>query len=496
MQRWLITTLGALLLLISQAVYAQGQAQLVGFIALRMGNKIKTNTDILDFVIASKLTDAGKQQLFRDAGRNFNRYKQLERAWSHERFDIGLKQVAYFELLKSHYLRGLRREEARQFFNATENAWFKRVQDEEARVLKHLLDQRMGIVKAREQFGTWLKEQDYPHASSESGTDVYFRWYDAMKARFRIEMQMEEVKEYEIAMAVKKNYGRIDPNPTDIWRLNERSQKLIEEHLVGKNLSQAELDQLSTQHPELLVMVKDIKRMSLASTKLFELESFSTTQDSVTKARHQLQNKLRSKGSEGILKYIDLAEQLRAKYQSSEQLVSLAREALDRFMESGDFNDYMLGRLYKLAATFTDAQSAMTIKAQIAAKLEYAIDEASAFGKSDKILEESVYASALAALPKGNESLDEASSLIAWVIKFEAKKIALQDQPVMYVERYEYPSTEAYNRLKNHIKLTRLQNGLKKFRDEDVRDISWRIELMNGERYFMDNAVYDFLTGS
>lgn len=494
MQRWLVATLSTLLLLATLA--ANAQSQLVGFIALRMGGKIKTNGEILDYVIASKLTDAGKQQLFRQANNDFNRYKQLEREWAQERFDMGLKQVAYFELLKSHYLRSLGRNEARQYFNATENAWFDRVQDEETRVLKHLLDQRLGIVKSREQFGTWLKEQGYPHATTESGTDVYFRWYDAMKARFKIEMQMEEVQEYEIAMAVKKNYGRIDPSPTDIWNLNERSQELIDEHLVGKDLSQAELDQLSSQHPEILVMVKDIKRLSLATTKLSELEAFAPTQNSITNARNQLSNVLRTKGSEGILKYIDLAEQLRTKYQSSEQLITLAREALDRFMESSDFNDYVLGRLYKLAATFDNAQTAATLKAQIASQLNRAIEEASAFEKNDQVLEESVYASALAALPKGSESLNEASSLIAWVIKFEAKKIALRDHPVMHVERYEYRSGEAYDRLKNHIKLTRLQNGLKKFRDEDVRDMSWRIELMNGERYIMDNNVYRFLTGN
>lgn len=494
MQRWLIAILSTLMLLTSVAAHAQGQ--LVGFIALRMGGKIKTNGEILDYVIASKLTDARKQQLFREAGNDFNTYQQLEREWAQERFDVGLKQVAYFELLKSHYLRSLRRGESRQYFNATENAWYKRVQDEESRVLKHLLDQRLGIVKSREQFGSWLKEQGYPHAQSESGTDTFFRWFDALKARLKVEMQMEEIQEYEIAMAVKKNYGRIDPSPTDIWNLNERSQNLINEHLEGKDLGQAELDQLTTQYPEILVMVKDIKRMSLATSKLSDLESLAATQQSITDARNQLASALRSKGNEGILKYIDLAQQLKQKYQTNEQLTTLARQALDRFMESGDFNDYVLGRLYKLAATFQGPESALTIKNQIAAKLDQVIDEASAFSKGEQVLEEAVYSSALAALPKGNESLDEASSLIAWVIKFEAKKIALRDQPVMHIERYEYRTSEAYDRLKNHIKLTRLQNGLKKFRDEDVRDMSWRLELTNGQRYMMDNEVYRFLTGN
>lgn len=473
---------------------AQTQPRLIAFMALRMGDKMKTNSDVIEYLIASKMTDAAKQELFRQAQGDFNKYKELEREWAQKKFDMGLKQMAYFELLKQHYLRGLKRGEGRRYFNATENAWYDRVQKEESRVLKHLLDQRLGIVKSREEFGAWLKEQGYPNASNESTTDIYFRWFDALKARLKVEMQMEEIKEYEIAMAVAQNNGRIDPSPTDIWNLNERSQNLITEHLDGKNLSQQELDKLTLAQPDLLVMVKDIKRLSLVSSRLSELESFELTQKKITDGRNKLSASLNSKGSEGILKYIDLAEQLRVKYNNNQaELTTLARTSLNNFMETGDFNQYVIGRLYKLAAALGDNTKAPHIKAVIAAKLSNAIDEATAFEKGDLTFEQAVYEAALRALPQENELITEASTLIAWVMKFEAKKIALQDSSVMQVERFEYRSSEAYDRLSQHIKLTRLQNGLKKFREREVKDMSWRIELSNGERFIRDNNVYPFL---
>ncbi|MBH48080.1 MAG: hypothetical protein CME71_07905 [Halobacteriovorax sp.] len=488
-----LIALSCLLGTLSSKVMAQSEPRLIAFMALRMGDKMRTNGDVIDYIIASKMTDSTKQDLFKQADQNFNQYKELERNWAQEKFDIGLKQMAYFELLKKHYLKGLRRNERRQFFNATENAWYKRVEEEESRVLKHLLDQRLGIVKSREQFGTWLKEQNYPHSHTESGTDVYFRWFDALKARLKIEMQMEEIKEYEIAMAVKQNNGRIDPSPTDIWNLNERSQKLISEHLDGKNLNQQELDQVSMNHPDILVMVKDIKHLSLSYSKLSELEALELTAPKITDARNALSQSLRAKGVDGLLKYIDIATQLREKYKSSEELISLSRAALNRFMEAGDFNEYMIGRLYKLAAKLDDNTKAPHIKTTLAQALPSAMLEASAFQKDDRTFEQAVYDDVLAALPKNDDLIEEASTLMAWVIKFEAKKIALQDQSVMHVERFEYRSSEAYDRLSNHIKLTRLQNGLKQFREREVRNIVWAIELSNGSDYFMDDRAYNFL---
>ncbi|PIP90287.1 MAG: hypothetical protein COW01_02455 [Bdellovibrionales bacterium CG12_big_fil_rev_8_21_14_0_65_38_15] len=475
---------------ISFKASAQSQRQLVAFVALRGGNVMKTNGDVIDYVVASKLTDAMKKQLFVKAERDFSGYKQLEKEWAQEKFDLGLKQMAYFEILKKHYLRDHRRGEARRFFNATENAWYSKVEAEESRVLKHLLDQRLGIVKSRAQFGQWLQEQDYPHAANENPTDTYFRWFDALKARLKVEMQMEEVKEYEIAMAVKQNNGRIDASPTDIWNLNEKSQKLISENLDGKNLSQNELDELSKKHPDLLVMVKDIKRLSLLQSKLTELESNDLTKQKITNARNSLLSSLRSKGEAGLLKYIDLASQMKTKYSSSEELLSLAKASLDRFMESGDFNEYMIGRIYKLAAILDDS---VNLKSLLAANLNNAIEAAAAFEKGEITFEQAVYDSALAALPTQNDLIAEASSLIAWVMKFEAKKIALADTSLMQVERYEYRSTEAYNRLSNHIKLTRLQDGLKKFRQRDVRDMAWTLDLSNGSDYFTDTRVYNYL---
>ncbi len=476
--------------LISFKASAQSQRQLVGFIALRSGDTMKTNKDVTDFIIASKMTDATKKELFAQAGNDYNQYQELIKQWAQEKFDLGLKQMAYFEILKRHYLRNHGQGQARQFFNATESAWFARIEAEENRVLKHLLDQRLGIVKSREEFGTWLQAQGYPHMNGESPTDTYFRWFDAVKARFKAEMQMEEVKEYEIAMAVAKVRGGIDPRPTDIWNLNEKSQQQISELLDGKNLSQSELDGLTASHPDLLVMVKDIKRLSLQYSTLEDLEANEKTQSKITDATNTLISNLESKGQDGILKYIDLAWQLKEKYQSSEELLNLSQTSLNNFMETGDFNEYMIGRLYKLAAQIENLDE---VKSKLSATIENTIQAAAGFSKGKVSFEQAVYEAALNSLPKDSDVLQEASSLIAWVIKFEAKKIALADTTVLQVERYEYRSSEAYNRLSNHLRLTRVQNGLKQFRQHDVRNMAFILELSNGKDYYTDSRVYEYM---
>ncbi len=475
---------------ISFKASAQADRQLVGFIALRSGSQMKTNGDVIDFIISSKMTDATKKRLFAEANSDFNQYEVLKRQWAQEKFDLGLKQMAYFEILKKHYLRSHRDGQARQFFNATENEWYKRIDAEESRVLKHLLDQRLGIVKSRQEFGSWLQAEGYPHMTNESTSDTYFRWFDALKARFKVEMQMEEVKEYEIAMAVAQNRGRIDPSPTDIWNLNEKSQQLITDHLEGKNLSQDEMDELTKANPDLLVMVKDIKKLSLQYSKLAELEASELAQDKITSARNTLLSNLNAKGKDGILKYLDIAQQLKDKYSDSEELLTLSQTALDRFMEVGDFNEYMIGRLYKLAAQLENIES---LKEKISLSIDEAIESAAGFEKGNVTFEQAVYEAALEKLPKEDELTREASTLIAWVIKFEAKKIALADQPVMQIDRYDYRSTEAYNRLSNHIRLTRVQNGLKQFRQKEVKNMAWVLELSNGSNYFTDNRVYEYM---
>ena len=240
-------------------------------------------------------------------------------------------------------------------------------------------------------------------------------------------------------------------------------------------------------------MAKDIKRWTLKFSEITVLETLEQTAPKMTNARNQHNQALQSKGIDGHLKYIDIASQLRHKYNDSQELLTLSRNSLNRFMETGDFNEYMIGRLYKLAAKLDDDAKAPHIKAVLAQALPSAIDEASSFAKDERTFEQAVYDHALAVLPKNDELIQEASTLMAWVMKFEAKKIALHDQSVMHVERFEYRSTEAYDRLSNHIKLTRLQNGLKQFREREVRNIAWAIELSNGSDYFMDDRAYNFL---
>lgn len=493
MRRILATALACLTLALP--VTAMAQRELIAFVALRTGNKIQTNYDIQDFLIASKLTDAGKQELFKKAGGDFNRYENLVRNWAKERFDLGLRQVAYFELLKKHSLQNLERGQPRQYFNATERAWFDRLQAEESRVLKHLLDQRLGIVKSRDMFGAWLKEQGYPHAQADSNTDIYFRWYEALKMRLKVEMQMEELQKYEIAMAIKKNYNNLEPSPREIFDLGKTSNELIDEMLEGKLLTQEEIDQLSVANPDLLVMVKDIKFSSLNSSRTEVLAASEDTKDILEQARQELAQAIETKGQENILKYINLAEHLRAKYNDKEELTTLARNALDRFMSSGDFNDYVLGRLYKLAAQYNTASDASDAMATIAPAFTSALEAAINFEVGAQNFEEAVYQAMLSKLPQDNDIVSEASSLIAWVVKFEAKKVTLKYAPKMNVERYDYKTFEGQKRIRDHVKMTRVQNGLKKFRNDDVRNLAWMIDIRNYDQIFTGDRTFNYLMG-
>src|SRR5690606_8607246 len=211
-------------------------------------------------------------------------------------------------------------------------------------------------------------------------------------------------------------------------------------------------------------------------------------------ARIELESAINQKGKDGILKYIALADHLRQKYNNDqEQLETLARTSLERFMQNGSFNEFMLGKMYKLAAQLESTEQANTLTQRMAQNIETALSAAISVGVNERNFEESVYHAVYENLASETELENEVASLLAWVVKFEAKKISLKKPASMIIERYDYKTFEGQKRIRDYVKMNKIQNGLKRYREEDIRDMSWMVELTNGNGYFSGDRAYNYL---
>src|SRR5690606_19782213 len=97
------------------------------------------------------------------------------------------------------------------------------------------------------------------------------------------------------------------------------SNDLIDEHLEGKVLTQEEIDHRATLYPEMLVLVKDIKFLSLNGSTTAQLAANEKGEQELEAARIELESAINQKGKDGILKYIALADHLRQKYNNNQE---------------------------------------------------------------------------------------------------------------------------------------------------------------------------------
>lgn len=463
------------------------------------GNVHKTNYDIEEYICVTTLSDEMMIQLFKKAGQDWNQYEILRRQYAQSRFQDGLRQFAYVQALQDYAVSPLNtREGGRKTFRITERKYFDRVQEMESQTLHKWLGGRaegsLGIVKARKLFGAELKKIGYPHKEGISDDDLYWEWYELQKKRIKENFRLQEVPktEYIGAMGFRKE---LHVRPTDMWDFGKEVSEKIEDNLDNKRITSAEMTKLVEGDERLPVLIKDIKLLSPDSTSLSELkkEAPAVFADFSKDLRENVLTALNGSLTENIMRYDSIVGKLVEKYGTAEKLRELSKEMNEQFvLGKGDFNHFMMARLYEMAAIQVEQGASFKSNSEEAqvAKLEYTqAIQAEASRIITNVINDPELASSMrledffihtinkepstelankVAPLTEDEYLKEFKSMANWVIKFQIKKASLNTVPQSVVELWNIREWEGQERINKYLKAKKFDQLLTQFRRDKL----------------------------
>ncbi|MCR9205874.1 MAG: hypothetical protein NXH75_14920 [Halobacteriovoraceae bacterium] len=486
----------ATLLLSPLAAGNDGEVELFRiWTAYSNGKVMKSNYDIEEYICVTALSDEMMIQLFKQADNDWNKYETLRRKWARARFDNGLRQFAYVQALQDYATSPLTtREGGRKTFKITENKYFDRVQEMETQTLDQWLGGRaggsLGIVKARKLFGQELKKIGYPHKEGISDDDLYWEWYELQKQRIKENFRLQEVPktEYIGAMGYKRE---LHVRPTDMWDFGKEVSAKIESKLSNKRITSVEMTKVVQEDKRLPVLIKDIKLLGPDSTPLNELQKSAPAvfEDFAKNLEENVLKAPEGELTESILRYDSIVGKLVSKYETAEKLRELSKEMNQQFvMGQGDFNHFMMARLYEMGAIQVE-QGANFKSNSVAAhqkKLDYATSiqlEASSIisnviddpSISKTMRLEDFFINQINKQPsqdleekanalKEDDYLKEFKAMANWVIKFQIKKASLNTIPQSTVELWNIREWEGQDRINKYLKAKEFTDLLDNFR--------------------------------
>ena len=486
---------------------------LVVWIAARVGVKMYTNMDVEDFITRSQLSDMEKTVLFKRADKNFNKYLALKKRRIYENdkeiYNQGLKKMVYQEMVKQHALREMNNnssrsrrnsgplglgnifggnnnsrpaESNRRAFNITEDQFFKMVQEKEDQVLKVWLDKRLGINKARQEFGSQLKKNDYPHKRSDSSEDVYWRWYKSMKNALKQNVLSKEVQKWEAIQATKRN-PTMHIRPTDIYDFHKEIGVYINEKVNDKDMTYKDWTTMVANKPEINVLMEGTKILSLGAASPYSIMQNDASKFKKLKKDIE-KNFLPQIGQElitKVLNYENKAKILADKYTTVERLVELYQEHDRR----ADDKSLMLSKLYKMAASIKEGkadrpktrQIIQTVFANALVKLKDILLQDDLYQKDEyqKLLFPMIVEGELIRMTKNSFNDDDLYSrrtlkMATWFTKFLANKSAFSSDIRIKTRICEYGTFECQKKITDWLKMQEFQNGIDYFRSSELRD--------------------------
>ncbi len=506
------TLLALILSLTSLATFAQ-EPILFAWVAARVGDKMYTNMDVEDFITRSQLSDMEKTVLFKRAGKDYNKYLALKKQRINENdkaiYNKGLKKMVYQEMVKQHAIKEMRSNSTRsrrssgplglgnlfgggnnsepvdnnrRAFNITEDQFFKMVQEKEDKVLKVWLDQRLGIVKARQEFGAQLKKGDYPHKVTDSNEDVYWRWYKSMKNALKQDMLSKEVQKWEAIQATKRN-PTMHIRPVDVYDFHKETGAYIVENINDKDMAYKKWTELVSEKPEISVLMENTKILSLGGASPYSImqedkDKFLELKEEIkTSFLPQLGSELVSK----VLGYENKAQVLANKYATVDELVKLYEEHDRRT----DDKSLMLAKLYKMAASIKEgkADRAKTqdllknVFASAIHTLKSSLLDDSIYQKEEnqKLLFHMIVEFELKKLTQDSLDKDDiyskrAFNMATWFTKFLANKSAFTTDVRIKTSVCAYNTFECQKKITDWLKMQEFQNGVEYFRTKELRN--------------------------
>lgn len=481
------------------------------YIAGKVMNKIFTNYDVFQYMERAVLDDAQRSKLFEEAGGDYGQYKNLVHKTTKSSFESALKALMYNKVLEHHATSG---KDIREWkaFKISSSDYYKQIEKLESEVLKPLLDKRLGIVKSRDQFGGYLIKSNFPHKAGESNTDVYFRWYNDQKFRLKHQLRTSEAQRYE-AVASLGHLREITIRPFDANDFYKANKALIETNLNGKTMTRREVSTYLGSNPDLKLLINDINYLSLNTAPLSRIleEGDAKFEKAHKMAMAGIAPSLTEEKIKKILGYEALATKMATKYKNADQLEAKSKTAMKAFMQSGQYKDAMKARIYDLAkaqveleASRENLESILTTTLRTSFKnLAVTLQSKAAYTSKEveKLLFEDVVSYHLKQEFQGQLGADYSGytksvlQLSAWVLEFDAKKIAFNAETEVSVSLKEFNDFDTFKKIQEHIKMKEFQKLRKKFRERTLkRDVEGLFSInLDGDSELYGARAYQWL---
>lgn len=480
--------------LIAIPVLAQAQSFSI-WMALRVGQQMHTSYDVREYIKTTKISEETHRALFRMAQGDWQRYQELKSQLVDDYFEEAIKEKAYNLMVEHLATRNLRRGESRQAFAVTTEDYNRAIQEREREVLGEWLDQRLGIVVARREYGKQLRTTGYPHQEHETDEEIFWRWYEVQRKLIKEAFRKREVARYEQVRAQLLNTYQ-PYRPLAISDLYRELEGVINQELQGRRLTAREVAEIQNENPLISMLITNMQLLSLSGSPLARINSIegrgeSKFRESMDLVRTQLNPALGSERIERIMHYEQMAQSLAQRHNDPQVLETLSRQRTESFVSGGSHNDFMMARLYDLAKRQLEQQpERAAIRARVQQRLESGLEWLKAQHQTGNIyLQENVSAllfeDALARILRQEMRVDDVTDsyerafldMAIWVVKFEAKRVSLQDQAIVNVDIAPFSGREVYQRLDQHFLMLQYRNGLERFHREDLRRNSYILEI-------------------
>lgn len=477
--------------------------------ALRVGNEYVTSYDVQRHIELTRISDETRRALFRVSNSDYDQYEQAISQLTQPQFEITLKRIAYSKLIESIATSSLRKGQRREAFTVTSSEYYRKVSDHETKILKDWLDRGLGIVVARREYAQVLKDSYFPHRKDENADQVYFRWLDEEKYKIKEELHQREVTKYEQARVARTLPSRIN-RPLDIHSLYQRISSIINQELQGKQLSLQEVTRIRRTYPELGAIIQDIRSLGLQGSSLYRINVLNPEKfnDSLKLLQNQFNPNLNHTRIERLNHYESMAAELATKYQDAEKLAELSGERLQKFINGGTHNDFMMARIYDLAKLQLETQpERQKIKESLNQKVHNGMEWLKQQNQDGGLFVEEDYQALLYedAVARGlrkylqvdqvNNAYEKAwLEMAIWVLKFEAKRVSLLDQAIIHVSTLPYESSQTFKRLDTYLNHKEFQDGYQRFLNHEVAPQAYRLEINPlGRVTLRDRAAYEYI---
>jgi hypothetical protein len=490
-----LVTITFVLLILGQMM-AQAQAQTFRiWSALRVGTTMKTSYDIQEYIRTTKISENTHRSLFRLAEGDWNRYQELVGQVVDESFEAALNEVAYGLLLEHMATRNLRRGETRQAFTVTTEEYNKTIQERENEVLREWLDQRLGIVVARREFGKKLKETGYPHRDTETHEDIYWRWYKTQQELVKHALHRREVNRFEQIRAMTLSTDR-RYRPLAISDLYRELENHVQTELQGLRLTPREVAEIQRSKPEIGLVINSINLLSLSGAPMSRIAQTPEVgaqklRESLALIRNDFNQAIGSERVDRILHYEEMAAMLAQRHNDVERLRQLSRQREEAFVRSANHNDFMMSKLYDLAIIqLQQNPDRNQVRTNVQNRMTRGLEWLRRENQTGQIyLQESVqnllFEDSVARVLRQNLNVEQitdayeraVTDMAIWVVRFEAKRVSFQDEAIVHVDVAQLREREVYQRIDNHLQREMFLNGLERFHREELPRHSYMLQI-------------------